>query len=451
MRKRGGLQIMTVCLAVLLIAATPAAFSQEPAPYPPSLSPVEVLQTLKDSLYDLNQQIDLLQHFLEAGTVDNRSLWNTSLKSWRINNSVLRDSLFAVLVQVDSSVQAEAGAEAVVLATPQDDLVEVRFGNAVFKGLTLKDAISRSGDKGLYRKVAASYSYSPDIELRDPAVKMPAPYHPEFMEISQLPSTFTPGPLESGRVPTNAAADLSLTGLSLQVGKHWGGEIHLGFEEANLPFWSSGTFQLLAIYDRVKFGAVLPMYGGKYGSTAFAPFNIPPRPLNGAPGVAASTDFGIIGGSLAFLHMTSNDLTSLTDPAGFWSLSGYFTVYSSFGVTLDDKSFARAKFGGGMRRLSSWETIPPELDSLGEGFRQTGEVTNFSPYFSLEYARRGADELLRAGVQFFDLTISFFGSLEIIPNLLSIEASYYWPIAPSPRPYENPSFFLVTPKIRIGF
>jgi len=58
---------------------------------------------------------------------------------------------------------------------------------------------------------------------------------------------------------------------------------------------------------------------------------------------------------------------------------------------------------------------------------------------------------LKAGVQFFDLTIAFFGSIEIIPNILSIEASYYWPISPSTRPYENPDFFLVTPKLRIGF
>ncbi len=440
-----------MCSVLLMIAVFPAAFSQEPAPDPSPLSPSQVLQTLKDSLYDLNQEIDLLQHFLEAGTVDNRSLWNTALRAWRINNPVLRDSLFAVLVQVDSSVQSEAGAEAVVLATPENDLVEVRFGNAVFKGMTLKDAIQKSGDKGLYRKVAASYSYSPDIELRDPAVKIPTSFYPEFMSINQLSPTFSPMPLESGRVPSLGAAELDLTGISAQVGEHWGGEIRMGFEEANLPFWTSGTFQILASYDRVKFGAVLPMYGGRNGSTTVAPFNLPPRPLNGAPGVAASADFGIVGGSLAFLHFTANDLTSLTNPSAFYSLSGYFTLYSSFGVTLDEKSSARAKFGGGMRRFASWAVIPPEVDSLHEQFKQTGEVTNFSPYFSLEYTRRSTNEWLRAGVQYFDLVVGFFASLEVIPNILSIDASYYWPIAPSPRPYENTEFFLLTPKLRITF
>lgn len=449
--KRRGVRFVLACVAFLLALASPTAQSQEPAPDPASLPPAQLLQALKDSLFDLNQEIDLLQHFVEAATVDARSLWNTSLRSWRVNNPVLRDSLFSVLVQVDSSVQGEAGAEAVVLATPQDDLVEVRFGNAVFKGMTLKDAIGRSGDKALYRKIASSHGYSPDIELRDPAVKIPSPFHPMFMETTLLPPTFSPKPMESGRIPSTVAAELSLNGLSVQAGNHWGGEIHLGFEEANLPFWSAGTFEILGTYDRVKFGAVLPLYGGRNGSRAFAPFNIRPRMLNGAPGIAASADFGIVGGSLAFLHFTSDDLSSLTDPSGFSSLSGYFNIYSSFGINLTEKSYARAKFGGGMRRIASWKIIPLAVDSLGQQFTQTGQVTNFSPYFSFEYVRRSQDEFIRAGVQFFDLTVAFFGSLEVIPNVLSIEASYYWPVSPAPRAFENPEFFMVTPKLRIGF
>jgi hypothetical protein len=441
--------LVFVCIALLV--AVQISRAQEPAPDPASLSSREVLQALKDSLFDLNQEIDLLQHFLEAATVDSRSLWNTNIRSWRINNPVLRDSLFAVLVQIDSSVQAEAGAEAMILATPQNDLVEVRFGNAVFKGMTLKHAIDNSGDKGLYRKIASSYTYSPDIELRDPDVKIPTSYHPMFMDAGTLAPTFSPRPRETGRIPANIAAELGLNGLAVQVGEHWGGEIHLGFEEANLPFWSSGTFQILATYERVKFGAVLPSYGGRNGSTAFTPFNIRRRLLNGAPGIAASADFGIVGGSLAFLHMTSDDLTSLTDPDDFPSLSGYLTLYSSFGITLGEKSSARAKFGGGMRRISTWKVISPEVDSLGQQFTQVGQVTNPSPYFSFEYIRRGPDEYLRAGVQFFDLTVAFFAGIEVIPNVLSIEASYYWPVSPSPRGYENPDFLLVTPKLRIGF
>ncbi len=423
--------------------------AQEASPYePPPPSSVEVLQVLKDSLFDLRQEIQLLQHFLEASTVDARDLRNTNLRSWRLDNPVLRDSLFSVLVRVDSSVVGEAGAEAIVLATLEDDLVEVRFGNVVFKGVTLDEAIGRSGDRNLYHKVADSYRYSQDIELRDPEVRLPTPYHPEFMEFGQIPVEFTPGPMQ-GWKDRHVAAELSLTGLSVQAGDHWGGEVRLGFDEANLPFWTSGTAQLLATYDRAKFGVLVPVYGGRYGSGLFPPFTIRPRHLNGAPGVAASMDFGAVGASLAFLNMNGDYLTSLTDTARFSYLSGFVILYSSFGVELDRSSYARAKLGAGVRRILQAAVvpgIPPAPDNL----RPLGQQTAVSPYVTLEYLRNTESGFIRAGVQFFDLTVNFFGSLEIIPNVLSIEARYLWPVAPSLREWENPDYLLVSPKLRIG-
>ncbi len=435
-------------LAILLFSGT-FGRAQEAAPYEPPLpSSSEVLQVLKDSLFDLHQEIQLLQHFLEASTVDARSLRNTNLRSWRLDNPVLRDSLFSVLVRADSSVQAEAGAEAILLATLEDDLVEVRFGNVVFKGVTLDDAIAGSGDRNLYRKVADSYRYSRDIELRDPDVRLPSPYHPEFMEVGTIPVEFSPRPMQ-GWTDRRVAAELSLTGLAVQVGQHWGGEVHLGFDEANLPFWTSGTAQILATYDRTNFGIVVPVFGGRYGSKLIPPFAVRPRLLNGAPGVAASADFGAVGASLAFLNMTGDYLTSLTDTARFSYLSGFLILYSSFGIELDRHSYARAKLGAGMRRIMQAEDvpgIPPASDNL----HALGQQTAFSPYITLEYLRNTDAGFIRAGVQFFDLTVSFFGSLEIIPGVLSIEASYLWPVAPVLREWENPDFLLISPKLRIG-
>ena len=56
-----------------------------------------------------------------------------------------------------------------------------------------------------------------------------------------------------------------------------------------------------------------------------------------------------------------------------------------------------------------------------------------------------------AGVQFFDLTVSFFGSLDIVPGVLSLEARYLWPVAPTLREWENPDFLFITPKLRLTF
>src|SRR3990172_3192229 len=90
-----------------------------------------ILETLKDSLKTVNEDIRLLQHFLEASTTDPRIIQHGLTKSWIISNPELRDSLFYALVAVDSSVQSEAGADAEVLATEMNDLIEVRFGTAV--------------------------------------------------------------------------------------------------------------------------------------------------------------------------------------------------------------------------------------------------------------------------------------------------------------------------------
>jgi hypothetical protein len=415
---------------------------------PPAFAQQETLQSLKDSLFDLDQEVQLLQHVLEASTVDPRALWNTNLRSWRMNNPALRDSLFSVFVETDSSVQSEAGAEAVVLSTTQDDVVEVRFGNAVFKGVALKRAIDQSGDRHLYSKVAQSYRYSQNVELRDPSITIPTEFRPESMDVGRLTNVSSQ---EYGRTiapPHTTLAVLDLSGLMVRVGKDWGEEIRLGFDDANLPFWSSGTVQLLTMYDMVKVGLVLPIRGGLHETSLLGPLVLRPRRINGAPGFAASADFGTVGGSLAFLRMNSDNLTSLTDPSDFYYLSGYMELWSSFGITISPNSRARAKFGLGMHHINHARTIQ---DQNTAGFAVLDENESFGPYVSLEYVRTNEAESMRLGVQFYDLTVSLFGSIDIIPETLSIEARYLWPVASSLRPWENPEFFFISPKLRLTF
>jgi hypothetical protein len=139
------------------------------------------LQSLQDSINTCGEEIELMQHFLEASTVDPAFTQYTTVKSWVINNPVLRDSLFYALLQSDSSLQSETGADPEVMATPWDDLIQVRLGTAVFKGMTLKKALDKSADKTLYKKIAESYRYSKDVELRDPSFRLETPLQPELL------------------------------------------------------------------------------------------------------------------------------------------------------------------------------------------------------------------------------------------------------------------------------
>ncbi len=408
------------------------------------------LQTLKDSLDEANQEVQRLQHFLEASTVDSRILRNTNVKSWRISNPEIRDSLFAALMQADSSVQSEAGADALVLATSTDDLIEVRFGNSVFKGMTLKDAIDRSGDRNLYRKIAASYRYSRDIEMRDPSVRLSTPIQAVLMSNTAVIETFAPTMIHSWKNTPDFAVELRLNEFAFAVGPHWGAAIDLGFEDFNLPFWSAGTIQALVTYDHVRVGAVLPFVGGRFESNLFPPFTLRARKLNGARGITASADFGIVGGSFTVLRLTKSDMFGLTNPADFFYPTGFASLYYSFAIALDRENYARARFGFGTYRIDE-SSITPSTDKTPETLNFTRNSVTFSPIIQFEYIVRDERERFRAGLRFFDLTISLYGSMEIIPDILSVEASYVWPITPDLQTWQNPDFFLITPKFRLAF
>ena len=426
-------------------------FGQQAAPDMPQPPAGIVLETLRDSLLETSQRVLLLQHFLEGTTVDPRILRNTDIKSWRISSPAIRDSLFFALMQADSSVQAEAGSEAIVLATSTGDLIEVRFGNSVFKGIPLKEAINRSSDKQLYRKIATSYQFSRDIELRDPSLRLSTPIQAVLMSNDALTDAFTPRPINPVLTPANVVTDLSLTSVSVNAGPHWGGEARLGFDEVNLPFWSAGAIQGLISYDRVKFGIVLPYHGGRFGSDFFPPFVIRPRKLDGARGLTVSGDFGMLGGSVTVLRMTSIDRHDLLDPTNFYFPVGFLTAYYSFGIALDQSTAARAKLGLGIHKINH-QGLVANANGSGTTLADFGSQFTTSPYLKFEYVVRGEKtERYHVGVQFYNLCIMVSGSMEIIPGILSFEASYLWPLASELEPWQNPDFFVVTPRIHIQF
>jgi len=128
-----------------------------------------------------------------------------------------------------------------VLATQSNDLIEVRFGNAVMKGTALEQSLDRLGKKDLYALVASSYRYSRDIELRDPSVRLSTPVQAVLTTGSPLTEMFAPRLPEPHQAGVVGSAALSLTGLSVQTLPHWGAEIRLGFDDINLPFWMAGA------------------------------------------------------------------------------------------------------------------------------------------------------------------------------------------------------------------
>jgi len=407
------------------------------------------IQSLQDSIRSYDKDLSALQQSLEGATIDWERLRYSGVRSWIISNPSLRDSLFYALMAVDSSIQSEAGAEALVLATPSDDIIEVRFGNAVFKGMTLQNAIERSKNRTLYEDIAASYRYSRDIELRDPAYALETEYEPQLLLTEDLLDYYSPLRPGAHDKPYAFRSDIALSGFIFKQGPLWGGEFKIGNEEINFPYWTSGKMAFMATYKEMKLGFELPFKGGRSPSEVFPPFILRPRLLNGTSGIVGEFDFGPFGGKFAFSRLTENNLDGLTDPASFYYITHYALAWFSFGVGLTPHDFVRVKVGGATHRVNqaslgmtpdgATEVVPIETNDI------------LSPWVRFEYLNETIAERFRISVQFYDVTLVNTAYLEFVRDLVGIEIIYVWPLAADKPEWQNPEFLMISPHLFLNF
>ena len=148
---------------------------------------------------------------------------------------------------------------------------KARFGTAVFKGIALKQAIAKSGDRYLYQKVIESSNYSRDIELRDSTFVLPTAFDAGLLWNEILLDRFSFLRNPAGSDPLATRVDFSAYGPSFRVGPVWGGEVRMGNDELGLPFWESGKTSFLAMYKQVKVGFELPTSIGRNNSEFIFP------------------------------------------------------------------------------------------------------------------------------------------------------------------------------------
>jgi len=415
--------------------------------------PRSTLKTLRDSLKIVDEDIRLLQHILESATTDRRLIQHTAARSWVISNPELRDSVFYAFVAADSSVQSEAGAEAEVLATEAGDLIEVRFGTAVFKGVLLKEALRKSGDAQLYERVAQSYRYSKHIEMKDPSFRLPTRFEDDFTPYDKLLEEFSPVTIHRNPEPEKAKLDLSLYGLIFRVGPSWGGEVRVGCDEIGLPFWTSGKTMIMATYKRIKFGIEMPFTAGLHSDKAFPPFPIQSRKLNGTRGMVGEFDFGPIGGLLSFTRLTELDTRALTDPDDFAYVSSIVQGYYSFGISLSPADLIRVKVGLGYHRVLEARLEKANRDSLDaspeERIVEVAKHIYPSPVVKIEYLNKSASQKFGGSLQYYDYAVLVTGWLEIVRNVLSLEMKYAMPLLRDSRKWENKSFVIISPRLRV--
>jgi hypothetical protein len=444
--------ILTFCLATVFLFLCPVVQAQDTQE--PSKSNQALLESLRDSIKSVNEDIRLLQHFLEASTTDPRMYQSSRIKAWAIANPELRDSLFYALVAVDSSVQSEAGADVEVLATETNDVIEVRIGTAVFKGMTLKDALDRSSDKRLYERIAESYKYSKLVELRDMAFRLPTSFGDDFTPYDKVLEEFTPVWIHQNPTQERAKVDLSLYGLIFKIGPSWGGEVRVGSDEIGFPFWASGKTSYLLTYNRIKFGFELPFRPGLHTTETFPPFTIRSRRLNGTRGIVGEFDLGPVGGIASFTRLTDLDTRDLTNSNDFAYITTIVQAYYSFGISLTPTNLIRVKVGLGFHRVTEAQLVRTPLDSAHTQFEEsvvTRRPTNYpSPYIKIEYLNKDESQRFGGSLQYYDFGLLTTAWLEIIPKYLSIEMKYAWPLLRDPKKWENSSFLIISPRLRFS-
>ena len=448
MRAFTSIAVVTIALSA---SACEGVFAQ--ATSAPSRIDSRSIKAVRDSIKREGEEISLLQHLLEAATVERRLLEHTDIRAWVIGNPAVRDSLFYALMQADSSVESEAGTEAEVLATPTGDLIQVRFGTAVFKGATLKDALDKSSDTDLYRKIVESFRYSKDIELRDESSKLPTPLSPELIQSGSIPEAFSPISLGSNPHAVTGRINFSLYDIAFRSGPDWGGEVRLGTDEICFPFWSSGQTSFLATYKNVKFGIALPFLWGRNSSDVFPPFILRGRTLNGTRGVVGEFDFGSIGGYLSSTRLTKYDQVDLTDPNNFYYVVAIGQLYYSFAVNLDPTNLVRVKVGVGYQRVDHASIVRTPLTPGGTDFQESVDVMGSnsvgSPILKFEYINRNVTDRFTASLMYYNLTLLLTGRMELVPGVLSLEAKYAVQILSSRDPWTSPDLFVFTPTLTI--
>jgi hypothetical protein len=84
-------------------------------------------------------------------------------------------------------------------------------------------------------------------------------------------------------------------------------------------------------------------------------------------------------------------------------------------------------------------------------YTSTNSQNDVSPYLKFELQYTGASERYGASVQFYNMALMVTASLEILRDLLQIEAKYVWPLSANILSWQTPDFFMVSPKLRFVF
>ena len=263
--------------------------------------------------------------------------------------------------------------------------------------------------------------------------------------IDARPKERTIGQLYGVR-PQFAAAYASAFGAGILISNGWGAEAKMGFEEIGYHFWSTGSVRGLAVFDQFKIGVVIPIVHGTSPYTT-QPLDIRSRKLTGAIGFASELSVPWNDQSVNAL-LSVGDITRvtdyrlLTDSVNIDFLHTVAQLSYSKEIRLNTGQYLTVTGGLGYHQIAHAQ-VQTDLSVL-----TTDKEDFVSPLLRVEYVNR-VSNMFGASAQIYSSIVHLKGWVEIVRNLVFIDLQYYSPLFRDPKPWEQPYFFMISPRLQV--
>ncbi len=282
--------------------------------------------------------------------------------------------------------------------------------------------------------------------------------HREILGGSYPKRTLDPHPLLRPRFgmllqpqPTFAALSASAFGASLMFSGGRGVEFKMGHEEIGYHFWSTGDLRVMAILNQFKVGVMVPFAYGLDAAEVPSPLAILNRLMAGAHGISA--EFEQPWGDQSFgANMSIGEVNKARVEGLLTGLDKLYYVHTIaqlrysryFSLGSPEHSLLLA---GGI----GYHQIALGAPALAQGRITAIEKEDFiSPILRAEYTHDGP---YRYGisVQYYSAILYTKAWVELLRDFLFLDVQYYSPFLRDPHPWEQPYFYMISPRIQVTY
>lgn len=411
--------------AVLLLFAlsTAHALTQDSLTLRPAVVP-DTLAALRRKLADKQSERIRLERMLAAlNTVD--TVYKAHCPTWIVLDEDLKYRI-RKLFQMRFPDLAAQDSDIVVITSPrQSQILEIAAGKAVMGR----------------RDVRVNLSDSLNDEI------LSGRYPKRTVEPAPPP---TQNSMLFGYTPRFAALSMSAFGATLLFNNGRGIEVRLGDEQIGYHFWSTGSLQAMVLLEQLKLGIIAPFTYGNGAPDHLEPLSIKPRKLTGSKGIAAEYNYPFQTEQVS-ASFKIGEIRGITNPDLLASSSAIYALH-----TVAQLTYSRQEFLGGGRHLITlkggvgYHQIVEGKFVADGSLAATRKVDFASPIIAADYVHQG-DILYGAGIQYYNSVIFAKCWIELIKDFLFVDLKYYAPVFRDAKPWEQPYFFMISPRIQVVY